>query len=154
MICRDLHGLYLPVRRKVLEFLQYANTHIHFPGMIEPFETIRTKERQIELKGTGYSKTTLSWHQLGLAIDLWPSTGTGGWPNAIELDKWEHWKELGAMGQAFGFEWGGCGIGAWKGFSDRPHFQMTFGAPKQQLFDIYNKRGITYVWAYLDSIKK
>jgi peptidoglycan L-alanyl-D-glutamate endopeptidase CwlK len=44
------------------------------------------------------------------------------------------WKEIGALGKSFGFEWGGD----WITFRDLPHFQITFGYTVTQLMAKYN----------------
>jgi len=71
-----------------------------------------------------------SLHNFGLAIDVVEIRhSTAGNQVAIwtgrELadDLGARWDEIGAIGVAHGFEWGGD----WIGFVDQPHFQMTFG---------------------------
>jgi peptidoglycan L-alanyl-D-glutamate endopeptidase CwlK len=39
------------------------------------------------------------------------------------------WQELGELGKALGFEWGGD----WRSFPDYPHLQMDFGLSIRQL---------------------
>jgi D-alanyl-D-alanine carboxypeptidase len=57
-----------------------------------------------------------SLHQYGIAVDfVFRKEGY----NASEA----LWKKLGDVGRSHGFEWGGD----WKGFVDKPHFQMTLG---------------------------
>ncbi|AFC22836.1 transglycosylase SLT domain-containing protein [Saprospira grandis] len=63
-----------------------------------------------------------SYHNYGLAIDV------------VEIKNgqviWNcDWPKIAAVGKRFGFEWGGD----WKGFVDKPHFQMPFGKSIRQL---------------------
>jgi len=63
-----------------------------------------------------------SYHNYGLAIDV------------VEIKNgqpiWNcDWPKIAAVGKRFGFEWGGD----WKGFVDKPHFQMPFGKSVRQL---------------------
>lgn len=146
MIVRELHGLYAPVRTKTIEFLAYANAHIH-GYIIEPFETLRSHDRQVAVLSSGQSKTSISYHLFGLAVDIWFSLPNGGWPTASQLNAWPCWQQLGEMGEAFGFEWGG----RFATLVDRPHFQMTFGADKNIMADLLEKSGMPAVWKYLDS---
>jgi peptidoglycan LD-endopeptidase CwlK len=66
-----------------------------------------------------------SWHCFGLAIDLVFKDGKGHWTwNKTP----EQWAELGAVGEMFGFSWGGH----WTKFPDYPHFQMRGKIPNIQ----------------------
>jgi uncharacterized protein YcfJ len=64
-----------------------------------------------------------SWHNFGLAIDV------------VEIRNrqaiWENERRatIGRIGRSNGFAWGGD----WTGFTDRPHFEMTFGFSTAQL---------------------
>lgn len=156
MIIRDLHSLYSPMRRKVIDFLAYANLHTGETYLVEPFETMRTPDRQQTVVGAGRSKAKTGYHPMGLAVDLWPSLPNGTWPTQKQLDEWEHWFTLGRMGQAFGFTWGGDwdsdGSSENETFLDRVHFQMTFGQPRDALERIYWESGSTAVWKHLDAV--
>lgn len=57
-------------------------------------------------------------HGLGLAYDVVPVVkGQAVWNDA------RMWKRIGDIGKQLGFVWGGD----WKGFVDKPHFEMTQG---------------------------
>ena len=153
---RDLHSLYLPVRRNLLAFLDYANLHIDTEGMIEPFETLRTEDRQAVVLQNGRSKVKTGLHQMGLAVDVWPSLRDGSWPDPKYLNAWPNWNTLGTYGKAFGFTWGGDwdndGSSEDEKFLDRVHFEMTFEVKKEMLEYIYLRAGIKGVWEHLDAI--
>lgn len=87
----------------------------------------RTQEKQAELVRRGASKTMHSHHLAGVgtAIDLWPN----GNPNASPED---YAKVSAAMKQAAAelglpMQWGGD----WKGFVDKPHYQLPRGWEKR-----------------------
>lgn len=146
MIVRDLHGLYPPVRKKAIEFIAYANSHIH-DYIIEPFETLRSYDRQVAVHSTGQSQSSISYHMFGLAIDVWPSNDSGTWPTSTQLNAWKHWQQLGEMGEAFGFSWGG----RFQSLVDRPHFEMTFGSDRIIMAKLLNTSGMPAVWKYVDA---
>lgn len=71
------------------------------------------------------AKGGYSYHNFKLAIDfaVLDSDGSVNW----NVDR--RWREVGAIGQSLGLEWGG----AWTSFKDYPHFQLTFGLSMAQL---------------------
>ncbi len=84
-------------------------------------ETARDMERQEHYKKIGASKTLRSRHLLlpsgkCLAFDIAPS-------EYLEIKGWNPkgplWKQLGALGEAEGLEWGGSW--GW----DSPHFELA-----------------------------
>lgn len=88
-------------------------------------EGYRSFERQTELYDQGRTtsgaivtnaKAGESFHNYGVAVDF--VFRKEGYNATIEL-----WELLGVVGKSQGFEWGGD----WKGFTDRPHFQLTLG---------------------------
>lgn len=86
-----------------------------------------------------------SWHNYGLAVDIAFRNEKGNlfWPP----DDSSWWKDLGSVGKMFGFEWGG----EWKGFKDRPHFQMrpyVFGKPMlvKEAKELAFAEGIDALW--------
>lgn len=93
--------------------------------------TVRDKVRQdyyYNVKHTTTVKGGYSYHQYGIAVDIVPldSKGNLSWP-----DPDPRWAKLGAIGQSIGFDWGG----AWAGFVDRPHYEVTFGLSCAQLYN-------------------
>ncbi|TCI57922.1 M15 family peptidase [Exiguobacterium sp. SH5S13] len=78
------------------------------------------------------AKAGQSYHNYGLAVDfviihdnradydLSADHNKSGEPD---------WQELGELGKALGFEWGGD----WRSFPDYPHLQMDFGLSVRQL---------------------
>lgn len=101
----------------------------------------RSKKEQNELYAQGRSKpgqvvtnakAGQSYHNYGLAVDfviihknqadydLTADHNRSGEPD---------WQELGELGKALGFEWGGD----WRSFPDYPHLQMDFGLSIRQL---------------------
>lgn len=87
-------------------------------------EGFRSIERQNELYAQGRTtkgnivtnaKGGESLHNYGVAFDIVPIKGYNI-PNS-------QWEKLGKIGEVMGYEWGG----RWKGFVDKPHFQLTLG---------------------------
>jgi len=103
------------------EMMKKADTLVEIMGLInKPIrvtEAHRNCKRQNELfnqipKVTN-AKCGESYHNYGLAFDVvFRETGY----NAPEAD----WQLLGTIGKALGLNWGGD----WKGFVDRPHFEV------------------------------
>lgn len=88
----------------------------------------RTTEGKIVTKAKGGQ----SWHNYGLAIDvvlLIDKDGNGSYETAswdtrtdFDNDSIADWDEIVFVFGLYGWEWGGT----WK-FTDKPHFQKTFG---------------------------
>lgn len=88
-------------------------------------EGFRSIERQNQLYSQGRTtagnivtnaKGGESFHNYGVAVDfVFRKEGY----NATEAQ----WQTLGRIGEAQGFEWGG----RWKGFVDKPHFELKLG---------------------------
>jgi peptidoglycan L-alanyl-D-glutamate endopeptidase CwlK len=90
------------------------------------YEGFRTFERQDRFYRQGVSRARAgqSYHNYGLAMDAVPIVeGRADWDS-------KKWDEVGRLGKALGFEWGG----EFKGLVDKPHFQLRFGQTWQQLF--------------------
>lgn len=90
-------------------------------------DTNRSKDEQMALYAKGRSKPgkivtntpyPQSFHNHGVAFDVVPLKN--GQPNYSDTNAY---KRLGALGKSIGLEWGGD----WKGFVDKPHFQLTEG---------------------------
>jgi peptidoglycan L-alanyl-D-glutamate endopeptidase CwlK len=115
--------------------------------------TIRTFDEQNALyaKGrtTGGSKVTnakggMSFHQYGLACDivlLKDKDGNGtfesaSWETNVDFDGdgKADWQEIVQIFKEHGFEWGGD----WK-FTDKPHFQKTFGLSVRDCLKLHNE---------------
>ncbi len=90
----------------------------------------RTKPGPIVTKAKGGQ----SLHNYGLAVDVVP-LGANGQPNWNVPNS--TWQKIGAAGKKQGLEWGGD----WKGFVDRPHFQLTAGRSVSSLHAQYNRNG-------------
>jgi len=97
--------------------------------------TLRTNKEQDELYQIGRTKPGKivtnakggqSYHNYGLAFDLVLIIDgkTASWDTLTDFDKDNEpdWMECVAIAKKSGFEWGGD----WK-FTDKPHFQKTFG---------------------------
>lgn len=91
------------------------------------FEGFRSFERQDELYAQGRTKPGAiitnarageSLHNYGVAVDVvFVENNRPSW------GEHHNWYILGEVGKKHGFSWGGD----WKGFVDRPHFEMTMG---------------------------
>lgn len=66
---------------------------------------------------TANTQTLNSNHIKGIAIDFAPFKAGKIWWNAPD----SVWAEMGKIGKKYGFSWGGD----WKGFIDKPHFEMV-----------------------------
>jgi len=150
-IQRDISKLYLPMRKKLCEFLGYANSHMGGLSVF-PFETLRKHDRQVELHAGGASTVKYSWHEFGLAVDLYPFDDRGFFIGGKALDDWPHWEALGQMGKSFGFEWGGD----WKSFKDLVHFQMPMDFKKSILTGVAKncKGNLRELWSVMDSLRE
>jgi len=146
LINRELHELYLPLRRACINFLSYANGHID-GYYLDIFETVRSRDRQISLSSKGSSWVSVSLHELTLAFDLWLCDELGNWVAPEILNDWPHWDLVGDMGEAHGLEWGG----RWKQ-RDMVHFQSRFGVDSEELRKIYLSRGVDGVQGFLNNI--
>jgi peptidoglycan L-alanyl-D-glutamate endopeptidase CwlK len=84
-----------------------------------------------------------SLHNYGLAVDivlLKDKDGNGtfesaSWETNVDFDGdgKPDWMEIVAIFKKYGWEWGGD----WK-FTDKPHFQKTFGYSWQKLLELHN----------------
>lgn len=116
---KDLHPL---VKRKANAIIVDMAAQGHAVRIVEGY---RSPQRQQELYNQGRTtpgnivtnaKPGESLHQYGVAVDfVFRKEGY----NVSQAQ----WKLLGTVGKSHGFEWGGD----WKGFVDRPHFEMTLG---------------------------
>jgi peptidoglycan L-alanyl-D-glutamate endopeptidase CwlK len=90
-------------------------------------QTFRSREEQNALYAQGRTalgtlvtqiKGGFSFHNYGVAFDVCPIiNGKPAW------ERLELFKQVGAIGEKLGLEWGG----EWGGFRDFPHFQYTAG---------------------------
>lgn len=123
-ICKDLNELHPKVKELALKFLEECKKQGLNIGISE---TYRTVERQDYLYAQGRTRSgnivtqskgsdMQSYHQWRLAFDMFNNVKGQEYSTAV-LEK------AGAIGQKLGLEWGGN----WRGFSDSPHFQYTFG---------------------------
>jgi peptidoglycan L-alanyl-D-glutamate endopeptidase CwlK len=70
------------------------------------------------------AKPGFSWHNYGRAFDcafIVPGSQAVSWKGP--------WEKVGAIGEAFGLEWGG----RWLKLKDRPHFEFKGGKTLKEL---------------------
>lgn len=80
-------------------------------------DCVRSKDEQNSLPpSVTQVKYPYSFHNWGVAFDICQGVKGDAYPTD---PKW--WKNVGAIGERFGFEWGG----RWTKFIDRPHFQLN-----------------------------
>jgi len=144
-LVRDLHALYLPVRRKVISALNdYNKTRKTF---VDIFETMRSDARQNYLYTVRKaSKVKVSLHQLGIAVDLYPTHADGGWFSGPELDAWTGWDDLARVLRFYGLE----RCADW----DKCHYQSTYGLNESALVSLFDIKGLGAVWARIDEARK
>lgn len=80
-----------------------------------------------------------SYHNYGLAIDIVRIVD-----NEINYDI--NWDEIVAIGDKYGFEWGGN----WTSIVDKPHFQITFGYEIKELRSLYEGGKVKDGYVILD----
>jgi hypothetical protein len=116
--------------------------------LVAPFETLRTKSRQIYLRQSGTSRLGIGWHCFRLAVDIWPILPNKKWPNPKQFNEWPGWKKLAELGKKRGFR---CGS-TW---GDFPHFEKSFGMKLLTLSQIYTDKDLAgvdeYVKAWINS---
>lgn len=83
-----------------------------------------------------------SYHTYGLAVDYVFDGDDKKQGIQWSWDNKHPWKILGKIGKECGLEWGGD----FKTFCEYPHFQLTYGIPVQQLYNIFLKDGMSKVW--------
>ena len=117
-------------RKKALQWYEYCvKNNIE----ILIYETIRTKEKQMEYVKKGASKTMKSYHLVGQALDFVPvdKQGNALW-NGYDLP---HIKKAIQYAKQLGFTWGGD----WKGFVDKPHLQYEYKGYGTDTFNASSK---------------
>jgi muramidase (phage lysozyme)/LAS superfamily LD-carboxypeptidase LdcB len=73
-----------------------------------------------------------SYHQYGLAIDIWPTYKNKLITKATQ-NNYPDWNNLGSIGKSLGFRWG-------QSFGEKWHFDMGFGFPTSELYKRYNNQ--------------
>lgn len=123
-MCRDLNELHPKVKELALKFLEECKKQGLNIGISETYRSVerqdylyaqgRTRSGNIVTQSKGSSMQ--SYHQWRLAFDMFNNVRGQEYNEAVLA-------KAGAIGQKLGLEWGG----SWRGFSDSPHFQYTFG---------------------------
>jgi RHS repeat-associated protein len=125
-----IQSLHPAIRMKATEFVKQANVELE-GTTIRIAQGFRTYEEQDAIYAQGRttpgvivtkSKGGESNHNFGLAFDI---VGITNGKADYNLD----YKTLTEVGSSLGFEWGGN----WKGFKDKPHFQMLFGKSQKDI---------------------
>ena len=99
-----------------------AEAESRFDIELRVTSTFRDFEEQLRLcdirPPVTKAKPGRSWHNWRRAFDVVPvRAGICLWDDA------SLWDAIGALAPKYGLEWGG----SWRGFQDRPHFQLTDG---------------------------
>lgn len=125
--------LHPAIQKQAISFIQEAEK----AGIkLRVTSALRTFDEQQALYNKGRTtagrvetnaKAGYSYHNFGLAFDVVEIKGGKTlWNNP-------NWSKIGALGEKYGFEWGG----KWK-FVDKPHFQKSFGLSTAALRSKYN----------------
>lgn len=102
-----------------------------------PSEQLENWKKGRDQFGNVYNKSLVvtnarpfeSYHQYSLAFDCVEIlNGKAQWEG-------KNWEEIGHIGDYYGFEWGG----RFMNFTDKPHFQMTFGKKCRDLKVLHDK---------------
>lgn len=140
---RRIESLHPSIKSKTKEFIIKA--YKLYGIKLRVTSALRTREAQTQLYAKGRTspgkkvtnaKAGQSYHNYGLAFDVVEiKNGKALWNNP-------NWNKIGALGKSLGFTWGGD----WK-FTDKPHFQMTFGKHHRELAQLYKqgKRNGNYI---------
>jgi peptidoglycan LD-endopeptidase CwlK len=141
-----IRELYPPFGYKILSLLNRINKKYS----VGVFQGMRTFQQQENLYNQGRtdnkpivtnSPAGFSYHNYGIGADLvFLVNGTWNWGET------NPWQELGDLGKSLGLEWGGD----FKGFVDRPHFQLPIKMSLLDLKKIYETGGLKEVWYALD----
>lgn len=113
----NINKLAINTRKKAMAWYEYCKK-IGFELLI--YETIRTKEKQLEYYNARKSLTMKSYHLVGQALDFVPINKEGkevwnGYNSPLCQKAIRYAIKL-------GFTWGGH----WKGFIDSPHLQYEY----------------------------
>lgn len=127
---RRIAKLHPNIRAKAKEFIIRAKKELGIKLRVT--SSLRTFDEQEKLYNKGRTekgkivtnaKAGESYHNYGLAIDVVEiKDGKALWDNP-------NWDKIAELGKSIGFEWGGD----WRGFTDKPHFQYSFGYSTAQL---------------------
>lgn len=163
----SLLHLYPPFRARYLCWLGMMAER-GFPVL--PYETVRFEARQKYLVDKGRSRTMLSAHLFGLAVDSYPyNPYTGFYLGGDNLNAW-FWEDgdpkktwtpaslaFEEFSSAMGFTWGGDWNGNGKrdeGFFDMVHNEQTFGVPLEMLLVVLREtNNIHEVWRQIDTYR-
>ena len=128
-----LHPL---VRATIIQFIISAEKELG--KRLRITSALRTVKKQNKLFAQGRTrpgkivtnaKGGKSYHNFGLAVDI------------VEIKNkkalWNNpdWDKIAELGKSLGLEWGGD----WVSFTDKPHFQLSFGKSTAKLFSLYKK---------------
>lgn len=69
-LLQDLHPIFQPVARAILEDCAALLMDKHPGSTIKPAVTFRSMSDQAAAKAAGLSQVNLGWHQMGLALDV------------------------------------------------------------------------------------
>lgn len=130
----NIEKLHPKVRDKAREFINRVEKELGIK--LRATSTLRTYAEQDKLYAQGRTtgggivtkaKGGQSNHNFGTALDVVPIVnGSADWNS-------KDWDKISVVGKAVGFNWGGD----WKGFVDKPHYEMTFGNSLAQLRQKY-----------------
>lgn len=130
----NIEKLHPKVRNKAREFINRVEKELGIK--LRATSTLRTYAEQDKLYAQGRTtgggivtkaKGGQSNHNFGTALDVVPIVnGSADWNS-------KDWDKISVIGKAVGFNWGGD----WKGFVDKPHYEMTFGNSLAQLRQKY-----------------
>lgn len=133
---KNIEKLHPKVRDKAREFVNKVEKDLGIKVRVT--STLRTYEEQNALYAKGRTtaggivtnaKGGQSNHNFGTALDIVPIVdGKADWKTTADT-----WSKIAKVGKEIGFSWGGD----WKSFTDKPHFEMTFGNSLAQLRQKY-----------------
>ena len=105
-------------RDLAVQMAYYSRSRMKDPNDVKAmYKAAGLYEPSIKECNTENTKTLNSNHIKGIAIDFAPYKDGKIWWDAPD----SVWNEMGKIGKKCGFSWGGD----WKGFVDKPHFEMV-----------------------------
>ena len=96
------------------------------------YRSIETQRQIISQGNKDAAQPGKSYHQYGLAIDIWPTYKNKLITKATQ-NNYPDWNNLGSIGRSLGFRWG-------QSFGEKWHFDIGFGFPTTELYKRYNNQ--------------
>lgn len=132
----DLHPVFQPIARDILELAQNRITALSPGSIIRPATTFRSIADQAAAKAAGRSRVSVGWHNFGLALDVAVITQDGAY---VSKGEDERYRIFGTSALEHGCVWGGN----WQNFPDPPHAEYHPGFSLAQYMSWLDSHRVT-----------